>query len=184
MKKSNYVFVGIVIATMILSSLTTSTFANENGSINNNEPSLDVTVEITGGGRTYTIKTYLINNGLETVTVWTTQWPYGGCSISDQNGKMVYDYPDGGFDVVTEWTLKPDQTEEMNRLRWNGIDDEGNKLPSGDYSVKGVVFTGTPYTVTEKIIHLPKAKISYIFEFLKHFPLLEKIIFQFLSIFN
>jgi hypothetical protein len=177
------IMVGIIFTTLILLFLPTATFAYENVSINNSQTSLEVSLEITGSGRTYDISTYINNNGDEQVTVTLICLPGGGFVIYNKNEKMVYHVPKSVFWVVWELTLDPGQTEEIYSGTWKGVDDYGIKLPSGDYSVIGVVFTVEGDIFSEPVnLHLEKTKNTNILEFLNHFPMLENLLSFFISI--
>jgi hypothetical protein len=175
------IFVGIIFITILLLFLPADTFAYENVSIKNSQFSLEVTVEVAGSGRIYHITTYISNNGDEQITVRLICMPGGGFEIYNQNEEMVYHVPKLVWLIVWDLSLDPGQTEEMYSETWKGVDNYGRKLPSGDYSVRGIAFTDDGDILSEPVnIHLEKAKSTYILKFLNHFPLLERL----LSLFN
>ena len=154
MKKT---FVGIFFITILLLFLPTTIFAYENVPIKNSQLSLEVSVEVTGSGRTFDIVTCISNNGNETVTIMIPNIPGGGFVIYDGEWSVYY-APHFFFPDVWYLTLDPGQSQEMYSETWKGVDDSGNKLPSGDYSVIGFVDAEGRRIYSEPVgIHLEEA---------------------------
>jgi len=171
------IFVEIIFVTIILLFLPAATFAYENVSIKNSQFSLEVSVEVTGSGRTYHIATYISNDGDEQVTVMLICMPGGGFEIYNQNEELVYNSPKYVWWIMWELSLAAYQTEEIFNETWNGVDNDWKNLPSGNYSVRGVVFTDGGDIFSEPVdIYLEKAKSKNILRFLEQFPLLQKIL--------
>ena len=167
---------GLVFGIIVLF-LPATSFAYENVSINNSQSSLEVFVEVKGCGRIFYITTYIRNIGDEQVTIMILNMPGGGFEIYNQDEMMVYYTPDYVLLIVWEITLNPGQTKEMYSETWIGVDDYGNKLPGGNYSVIGFVNAEGGDIYSEPVnIHLKKAKSMYILEFLNHFPLLVRFL--------
>ena len=172
MKKT---FVGVIFVTIIFLFLPVSTFAFENVPIKSSQSALEVTVEVTGDGRIFHIMTYISNVGDEQLTVSILGMPGGGFEIHNIE-EMVYYTPKFYFMIEWALTLDPGQTKKMYSEIWKGVDDYGNKLPSGDYSVKGFVRAEDGDIFSEPVnIHLTKAKITNILQLLNHFPLIERL---------
>ena len=183
-KKLIGIFVcALLIITVLPVSGTASVF--ENVSVKDNKKttnknslsSLEVSIDIEGSGRIFYIKTYITNTGSEPVIIELSGLPGGGFEIYNQNGDKVYHAPKYVLLIVWDLTLLPDQTETMYFDLWAGINDDGNRLPPGDYSVKGFVSTTDGFIYGEpENIHLSKAKNSYTFNFLASFPLLSRLL--------
>ena len=174
------IVIGIIVILLLLL-LPVTTFANESISIKNSQSSLEVTVEVTGSGRVYDISTYISNNGDEQVTVTFICMPGGGYEIYNKNGKMVYFEPILVWWVLWDITLEPGQTKELYTSTWKGVNIYGIRLPSGDYSIKGVGYSEDGDIFSEPVnIYLPKTRNKCALDFLNQFPLLV----IFLSLFN
>ena len=137
---------GLVVGTILLFfgvSVTSSIGEKyENILIKNSQSSLEVIINVTGNGRVFHITTYIKNNRDENVTILFDCIPGGGFEIYKQNEELVYNSPKIVFWMTWELTLAAYQKEEIFNDTWIGIDNNWKNLPSGNYSVKGVVFTG------------------------------------------
>jgi len=185
MNKAKYVFIVSIFTAIMLVSVSVTALVFENVSVKDNKKttnknslsSLEVSIDIEGSGRIFYIKTYITNTGPEPVIIELNGLPGGGFEIYNQNGDKVYHAPKYVLLIVWDLTLLPDQTETMYFDLWAGINDDGNWLPPGDYSVKGFVSTTDGFIYGEpENIHLSKAKNSYTFNFLASFPLLSRLL--------
>ncbi len=151
--------------------------AHENVSIKNIQTSLEVIIDVTGDGRNFHITTYIRNNGDENVTIMLRCQPGGGFEIYNQNEELVYNSPKYVWPIMWELTLAGYQTEEIFNETWKGVDNNSKNLPSGKYSIKGIVFTDNGDIFSEpEDIYLEKAKSKNILSFLERFPILQRIL--------
>jgi hypothetical protein len=152
--------------------------AHENVSIKHSQPSLEVTVDVSGSKRIFDITTYISNIGDEQVTIMITTIPGGGFEIRYNEEGIVYEAPFFFFPDVWDLTLNPGQIQEIYNETWKGVDISGNKLPSGNYSVRGFVNTGNGDFFSEFVdIYLEKAKSKNILSFLERYQMLERFLF-------
>ena len=181
-KNMKKIFFGVIFVTIIFLFLPAATLAFENAPIKNCQSALEVTVEVIGSGRTFHIATYISNVGDEQLTIDILGMPGGGFEIHNPE-EMVYYTPKLYLMIVWTLTLDPGQTVKMFSETWKGVDDYGNKLPSGDYTVRGFVRAEGGDIFSELVkLHLEKTKNTYISEFLNHFPILESLLYFFISI--
>jgi hypothetical protein len=136
MKKCLLGFI-IVFLLLLLSPVTRSAYENVN---TDNESFLEATVKVFGFRRIFFIFTLLRNIASEKIKVTLYYGPCGVFEIHNDKQKVFWT-PKFPSRIIGSQTLYPGQSVLIFWSPWIGIDDNCNKLPNGDYYVKGFVWT-------------------------------------------
>jgi hypothetical protein len=141
--------------------------------------SLNVSIDVTGNIRTFHIVTYITNNGNEKESVKLICMPGGGFEIYNQDEVLVYNSPKMVWLIMWELLLEPGQAKEIFNETWKGINNYNQKLPSGKYFVRDVVFTDNGNIFSEQVdIFLEKTIDKNNLIFFQQFPILQRLILQ------
>ena len=102
-------------------------------------------------------------------------FPGGGFKIHDAED-IVYYVPDIVFPMEWNLTLDLGQTEGIFSEFWRGVDDGGEQLPSGNYSVTGFFNVEGGNILSEPVnILLGKPKNNYILQIVNYFPIMKRL---------
>jgi hypothetical protein len=145
-----------------------------------NERGVELTVEVTGRGREYQISVYVSNSGRRPVTLEFSNSPGGGFTIYNRNRREVFHTPEVVLPMIWSLTLRSREKHLLYTESWNGATNNGLRLPSGAYAVKGFADLLDRTVYSEPVtIRLPGVQSKLVYNFLAYFPILSRLLILF-----